>query len=78
MLGNSLHRVNKKEFVLPVHCTQSGVLRIAGPEQDIPPFDGEGLMQLRVCFWPTGDRPGQRHSVQALQAPQPPLTVGLY
>lgn len=60
---------------LPGHGWQSGVFWTFGPPQVAPPFNGIGLLQLRVRFCPIGDLPGQRHSVHCDHALQPPFTA---
>lgn len=60
---------------LPGQGTQSGVFWTFGPPHGAPPFNGVGLLQLLVRFWPTGDRPGHLHSVHWLHELQPPSTI---
>lgn len=61
---------------LPGQVKQSDVFWMFGPLHVAPPFNGDGLLQLRVRFWPNGgDRPAHRHSVHWLQALQPPFTA---
>lgn len=60
---------------LPGHVWQSGVFCTFGPLHAAPPFNGIGFEQLRTRFWPTGARPGHRHSVHWVHELHPPFTV---
>lgn len=68
-----LHFYLVQKYV-PGQGRQSGVFCTFGPLHVAPPFNGIGLLQFRVRFWPIGDRPGHRHSVHWLHALQPPFT----
>lgn len=65
----------KTTMNLPGHVWQSGVFCTFGPLHAAPPFNAIGFEQLRTRFWPTGARPGQRHSVHWLHELHPPFTV---
>lgn len=61
---------------LPGQVKQSDVFWVLCPLHMAPPFNGEGLLQLRVRFWPNGgERPAHLHSVHWLHALQPPFTA---
>lgn len=69
------HRTNWVAWELPGQVATQALFWTFCPSQDVPPFSGVGLVQLRLLFCQPRPHTALQDD-QVVQVDQPPLTVG--
>lgn len=68
------HRTNRVAWELPGQVATQALFWTFCPSQDVPPFSGVGLVQLRLLFCQPRPHTALQDD-QVVQVDQPPLTV---